>query len=340
MADVRPWIYGTAGADTIATGGQNALFSGEGGDDLLYGGTAADLIRPTGGGPSYPDPVKAAAFQASAGVLAGAGGNDTLHGTGGVDHLYGGDGNDLLVGSLGADFLSGGPGADVFLWRPIPGGGTPDAAGDWVSDWEPGQDKLDLSGYQNPARPGWVWDGQGAPGADDRLHVAYHWTEWDTVVEFRAPAIGGAVGTFTLGGHHALTAADFLLGPQAAPPRQWVDEHQARATRLYDTVFDRKPDGPGLEFWHSALSKGHGLDEVADLFVTAPEFRTKYGALDDAGFVAQLYRNVLDREGEREGLEFWTTALVQHRAERSDIVVGFSESAEHAAKVMAADYLA
>lgn len=94
--------------------------------------------------------------------------------------------------------------------------------------------------------------------------------------------------------------------------------------------------GPGV----LALGQGHRLHELASLFTAAPEFQAKYGALDDAAFVAQLYRNALDREGEREGLDFWTAALEQHRAERSDIVVGFSESAEHAAKVTAADHLA
>ncbi len=70
---------------------------------------------------------------------------------------------------------------------------------------------------------------------------------------------------------------------------------------------------------------------------TSP-IRAKYGALDNAGFVAQLYRNVLDREG--GGLNFWTAVLDQHRGGRSEILVGLSERAEHATKVTAAAYLA
>jgi len=323
----------------IASDGVNAHFSGGDGDDVLYGGPAAHFVQPADGGRPFPDPVKAAAFTASAGTQTGAEGNDTVYGTGGGDYLYGGGGDDLLIGGPGRDTLNGGPGADVFLWRPLPDGSGTDAA-DWITDWDPGQDRIDLSGYQNPAHAGWVWDGRGAPGAGDQLHVAYHWTEYDTVVEFRAPATGTAVGRVTLGGHRELTPADFILGPLAPPPRQWADEHQAQAARLYDTAFDRKPDAPGLEFWHSALDNGHGLHEVAGLFIASAEFQAKYGELDDAGFVAQLYRNVLDREGEREGLDFWTAALDGGRADRAGIVVGFSESAEHAAKVTAADYLA
>jgi hypothetical protein len=56
------------------------------------------------------------------------------------------------------------------------------------------------------------------------------------------------------------------------------------------------------------------------------------GSLDDTAFVQQLYRNVLDREGEASGVEAWKGAL-QGGMSRADVVLGFSESPEHQNKL-------
>jgi hypothetical protein len=48
--------------------------------------------------------------------------------------------------------------------------------------------------------------------------------------------------------------------------------------------------------------------------------------------IQQLYRNVLDREGETTGVASWKNAL-QADVSRSDIVLGFSELAEHQFKL-------
>lgn len=106
--------------------------------------------------------------------------------------------------------------------------------------------------------------------------------------------------------------------------------------RLYDTVFDRAPDAEGLAFWNNSALQGVGLGVMADLFITAPEFAATYGQPDNLSFVQAMYRNVLDRPGEAEGVAFWTRALDEGLADRGDIVVGFSESPEHVAQMAAA----
>lgn len=104
-------------------------------------------------------------------------------------------------------------------------------------------------------------------------------------------------------------------------------------TRLYDTIFDREPDAGGMEFWTNHLNAGFPLQAIADGFTAAPEFQARYGTPDDREFAALLYRNVLDREAEPEGLAFWTGVLNSFAATRAQVVVGFSESPEHVAKV-------
>lgn len=107
-------------------------------------------------------------------------------------------------------------------------------------------------------------------------------------------------------------------------------------TRLYDTVFDRAPDGEGLSFWINSMAAGTPLDTLADLFITAPEFAATYGQPDNLSFVQEMYRNVLDRPGEAEGMAFWTGALERGAADRSAVVLAFSESPEHVARMAAA----
>jgi hypothetical protein len=113
----------------------------------------------------------------------------------------------------------------------------------------------------------------------------------------------------------------------------WIgDDVAAQAARLYDTVLDRLPDAGGLSGWTGTLKSGWSLKAVAGGFTGSAEFQQKYGALDDVGFVRQLYRNVLDREGEQSGVDAWTGGL-KGGMSRSDVVLDFSESQEHINKM-------
>ena len=77
---------------------------------------------------------------AQGGSLSGIGRGDVLRGRGGDDTLSGGGGDDVLLDGAGRDRLTGGTGADVFVlaWDETP---------DTVTDFEPGTDRLDLSGW-------------------------------------------------------------------------------------------------------------------------------------------------------------------------------------------------
>jgi len=119
----------------------------------------------------------------------------------------------------------------------------------------------------------------------------------------------------------------------------FASEEQAEATRLYDTVLDRKPDAGGLDYWTQVLQGGAPLQAVADGFMQAPEWQARYGTPDDLAFIQTLYQNVLDRPGEADGVGYWTGLLDAGVARRGQIVVAFSESEEHVAKVTAADFL-
>ncbi|WP_319004509.1 calcium-binding protein [Loktanella gaetbuli] len=77
---------------------------------------------------------------AAGGTLSGSNGADLLTGGAGADRLFGGAGDDILRDGAGSDTLTGGAGADIFV---LTADGTPDT----IADFQPGLDRIDLSGW-------------------------------------------------------------------------------------------------------------------------------------------------------------------------------------------------
>lgn len=102
---------------------------------------------------------------------------------------------------------------------------------------------------------------------------------------------------------------------------------EAKAGRLYRAALGRAPEEAGLAF-QTAQVERHGLEAVAGHFIASPEFRARYSALDNRQFVHALYRNVLGREGESEGVAHHVARLA-FGATRAQVLIGFSESPEN-----------
>ncbi len=218
------------------------------------------------------------------------GGNDYMDGRGGNDTLLGGAGNDTLLGGAGDNRLEGGDGNDLV------------AAGT-------GADVAD-----------------GGAGADVFLSAP-------TLRRQAQVQASGSTVTLTgpqPQGQDTLTAFErigFLdgvlhLDPAGAAGQVW---------RLYGAAFGRGAETTGLTGWVGALDAGAAtLSGAAQGFLGSPEFAGRYGQLDEAGFVARLYANVLGRAPDAAGLEGWTARLA-NGASRADVLLGFSESAEYRA---------
>lgn len=71
---------------------------------------------------------------------AGGSGNDILTASGGGQSIAAGAGDDIVLDGTGADSLAGGAGADVFIF-------APDAQDDTIMDFDPAEDRIDLSAY-------------------------------------------------------------------------------------------------------------------------------------------------------------------------------------------------
>lgn len=85
-----------------------------------------------------PGPLSPIRHTPHGGTLQGNSANDLLIGSEGNDFLEGMGGDDTLLDGPGSDTLSGGAGRDIFVINP-------DQSPDFISDFQPGVDRIDLS---------------------------------------------------------------------------------------------------------------------------------------------------------------------------------------------------
>lgn len=110
----------------------------------------------------------------------------------------------------------------------------------------------------------------------------------------------------------------------------------AQAYRIYEAAFNRAPDLAGLGFWIRQMDAGLSLKAVAQSFIDSAEFRTRYGdAPSNRDMVTKFYQNILDRAPDQAGLEYWVDVLDRHLTDASGVLMGFSESPENVAHLIA-----
>lgn len=123
-----------------------------------------------------------------------------------------------------------------------------------------------------------------------------------------------------------------------------VENGAGALLRLFLGAFGRPVDDPALAYWLDEWKAGVGLTDIAGRFVQSDAFQQRYGAADDAAFVASLYQNVLGRSADAQGAAFWQAQL-SAGASRGEVLLGFTDSSpfheQSAAEVdLALGYLA
>lgn len=114
--------------------------------------------------------------------------------------------------------------------------------------------------------------------------------------------------------------------------------------RIYQSVFARLPDSGGLDFWVGVfrrleLERGGQLEpgsdqyravleEILSTWLESDEFKARFGSdSTDETFVFLLYRNILNRDPDDGGYQFWL-AVLKGGLSREELIVIFSESDE------------
>ncbi|MEZ2722135.1 DUF4214 domain-containing protein [Paenalcaligenes hominis] len=95
-----------------------------------------------------------------------------------------------------------------------------------------------------------------------------------------------------------------------------------QATALYAAVFNRAPDQNGLNFWTAQ----ENFVVMSEGFVTHPVFTEQYGEKTNEEFVKAIYENVLQGQGDAEGIEFWVNAL-DNGISRGEFLAEFIDAA-------------
>lgn len=118
------------------------------------------------------------------------------------------------------------------------------------------------------------------------------------------------------------TIASFLAAPE-------FEGRIAPVARLYFAYFRRIPDVGGLLFWSDQSAAGVALADISQAFASSSEFQQTYGALTNADYVTQVYRNVLGRDPDAGGFAFWKGQLDAGAQSRGSMMLAFSESPEY-----------
>lgn len=114
---------------------------------------------------------------------------------------------------------------------------------------------------------------------------------------------------------------------QAVPvlPRQRVED----MALLYQAALDRQPDISGLNYFVGNLRQGQSLQDIANSFYLADEFRDQFEQFDNERYIGQLYVNVLGREADPGGVDYWLTDIEDRGRSHADVLVSFAQSQEN-----------
>lgn len=134
-----------------------------------------------------------------------------------------------------------------------------------------------------------------------------------------APASGAATGPSC-----NISQPDNDFATQVA-----TSPRHAQMWRLYQAYFLRQPDQAGLEFWVAMFRDGTSLEEISNHFEASREFDLVYGPLDDRAFLNLVYQNVMCRNADGAGYDYWLGRLSSGELGRGELMTHFSESTEY-----------
>jgi DNA-binding beta-propeller fold protein YncE len=107
----------------------------------------------------------------------------------------------------------------------------------------------------------------------------------------------------------------------------------ANIARLYYGLLDRAPDAGGLQNWESAAASGLSLENIAQDFISSPEYQSLHPKQTDQQFVDALYQGALGRPPDAPGEQHYDTMLAQGvpRADVALFITGSPEAQQHLA---------
>jgi Ca2+-binding RTX toxin-like protein len=320
------WLTGSAGDDRLDGGGGGDTMAGGAGNDVYVVDDAGDTIVEaaqagedtvlTSRDWTLGDHLEALVLTAAA-TGTGNALDNRLTGSAGDDRLLGGSGNDLLDGNGGHDRLEGGEGQDSAIYAAPRAEASIVLQADGTTLVRGPAGELLLSGVETLR----FTDQAVTLDGLDAAPLTFRGVSTTEAGQAVLLVKDGVARQFVA--PEAIHFADGVLNFDAGSAA-------AQVVRLYQAALDRAPEQGGLNFWIDNLQDGAALADLAGEFLASPEFADRFGrGLDDAGFVGQLYHNILDRAGEAGGSAFWGAQLASGAWSRAQVLAAFSESPEN-----------
>lgn len=223
-------------------------------------------------------------------IIEGSYSDDILDGRSGNDILFGGFGNDTLAGDEGDDQLFGEEGDDQLI------GGD----GNNYLDGGSGVNSALYSGIRNTLDISRTAEGNYRVSGEDFEDLLLN-------IDF----------------------IEFDDGRMSIDYAVQVRESQEEFSRFYMALFDRIPDTMGLTYWVNDLAAGNTIQNAAQAFTESAEFTRLYGPdVNNRDFVNLLYQNILGRDADDRGYDYWLQEI-SATGNRGGMIVSFANSEEY-----------
>jgi ELWxxDGT repeat protein len=89
----------------------------------------------------------------------------------------------------------------------------------------------------------------------------------------------------------------------------YSDQLDAPVLRLYQAYFNRDPDLLGAKYWLDVRRSGHRPLAIAGFMAGSQEFANNYQGVTDEVYLTRVYRNVLGRDYDQAGFNYWLDAV-------------------------------
>ena len=237
------------------------------------------------------------------GVVEGIGGDttdDMLEGTSGSDYLVGMGGDDTIYGGAGNDILDGGAGNDTLYGQS--GNNT----------------------YYTGTGINIVYGGTGT----DKVVYANNLNDFNYANMSNYITLNNAQADIYDTLHNVNTLAFGDISIRTSDIENLIMLEQS-VSRLYNALLGRNPDNAGLNYWlGDVMLDSNTIQGISSAFAESEEYTARFGAQSNEQFINQLYNNILSRDADQDGYNYWVNEIL-NTGDRSGMIVSFANSQEY-----------
>lgn len=96
-----------------------------------------------------------------------------------------------------------------------------------------------------------------------------------------------------------------MPSPSPVLPREVIEN----IALIYEAALNRQPDESGLNYWIDVAMQGQDTIDISGFFIQSDEFITNFGAPSNDAFIDRMYLNVLDRNADAAGKDYWLAQM-------------------------------